>query len=60
MTCSDSIPPLKEIKCNDFGGINRKDIFIINAKDCVFNNGEFVRIKRSYGKYKRPVIKKVI
>ena len=56
MSCCNEVKPLKEIKCNNFGGINTKDIFILNAKDCIFNNGEFVRIKRSYGKYKRPVI----
>ena len=30
-------------------------VYLINASDCVFDNGNF-RIKRKYGKFKRKVI----
>ena len=30
-------------------------VYLINASDCVFENGN-VRIKRKYGKFKRKVI----
>jgi hypothetical protein len=31
-------------------------ITIINADDCVFENGK-LRVKRKYGKFQRPIIK---
>lgn len=38
-------------------GIDIDSIYILDPKDCVFENGVFVRLKRKYGKFKRPVFK---
>ena len=41
------------------GGCRSSDkmskVYLLDAKDCVFENGVMVRIKRKYGKFKRVV-----
>jgi hypothetical protein len=32
-------------------------VYLIDSKDCVFEKGELVRIKRQYGKFKRVICK---
>ena len=44
----------KENMCNCSSSDKIDKIYIINARDCVFENGN-VRIKSKYGKLKRPV-----
>lgn len=34
-----------------------KVIYLINSEDCVFENDTLIRLKRKYGKFKRPVFK---
>ena len=46
----------KENTCNCSSSDKIDKIYIINASDCVFENGN-VRIKRKYGKFKRVVLK---
>jgi hypothetical protein len=42
--------------CNDNTKITK--MLVVNINDLVFApNGNIVRIKRKYGKYKRPIIK---
>lgn len=36
-------------------GVDIDSIYILDPKDCVFENGVLVRIKRKYGKFKRQV-----
>ena len=42
-------------KCKDLINITPKT-YLINANDCVIENGE-LKVKRKYGKFKRPVYK---
>jgi hypothetical protein len=32
-----------------------KNVYLLDPKDCVFENGIIIRIKRKYGKFKRVV-----
>jgi hypothetical protein len=54
MSCSSKISDIN-ITCKEVNPI--KSIYVIQLKDCVFKDNEFIRMKRSYGKYKRPIIK---
>lgn len=42
--------------CNKSGVI--KTVFILNLSDLVMKDGIIVRVKRKYGKFKRPILKK--
>ena len=44
----------KENTCNFTLSDNIDKIYLINASDCVFENGN-VRVKRKYGKFKRAI-----
>lgn len=39
--------------CSSSNNISK--VYLLDPKDCVFENGVFVRIKRKYGKFKRFV-----
>ena len=41
------------IECKGNGGISK--IYLINPKDCKFDDNGFMTIKRKYGKYKRKI-----
>lgn len=45
----------KENKCGCSSSDNISKVYLINANDCVFENGN-VRIKRKYGNFKRKII----
>ncbi len=39
-------------------GIDIESIYVFDPKDCVFDkHGVFVRLKRKYGKFLRPIYK---
>ena len=40
--------------CSSHGGISK--VYLLNHKDCVFEDDVLVRLKRKYGKYKREVV----
>lgn len=42
--------------CNKAGLI--KSVYILNLSDIVIENGVMIRVKRKYGKFKRPILKK--
>jgi len=44
----------KENACNFTLSDDIDKIYLINASDCVFENGN-VRVKRKYGKFKRVI-----
>lgn len=56
MSCSPiSINP--NLECSD-KSLNFSQVLFIKKSDCIHDeHGNFVRMKRSYGKYKRPVVK---
>jgi len=33
------------------------EVYLLNPNDCIFENYVIVRMKRKYGKFKRPVYK---
>lgn len=54
MACSSQENSV-QLKCNSIR--QTKALWIFDRNDCVFENGEFVRLKRKYGKFKREIIK---
>jgi len=41
-------------ECNTGGEIDK--LYLINVSDCILDKDKLVRIKRKYGKFKRPII----
>tara|TARA_R110000868_G_scaffold199747_3_gene446365 strand:- start:240 stop:410 length:171 start_codon:yes stop_codon:yes gene_type:complete len=52
--CSDLKAP--DIKCGDL--FTPKTVYVMNFSDVVIKDGAIVRVKRKYGKFKRPILKK--
>jgi hypothetical protein len=53
--CKPLEPINVSLECKDLINIT-PNTYIMNANDCVIENGE-LRVKRKYGKFKRPVYK---
>lgn len=50
------------MSCSNIKAVNQpwkeiKSIYLMQISDCVFEGDTMVRVKRKYGKYKRPIIR---